>query len=792
MPNSIITLLRYLSGGLLLLFLAVGCRQDETILPSVPALPGGADAKISLTLRIPGFQEVNTRAGVQEEMIREITVLMLADEGGIEKIKVKHIIPAGSFRTPPGAPANTVMFNIPVTAGMYKRIALVANASGELAAAGIDVGSTYDALKGAEAAGKFGPKGGTAPDSYIPMYGEYAPAGGLVLKAGVSQTIAQELSLIRMLARVDVINATTSGATLNGISYINPVGNGRIYVDPAGYNAGYMAPTLPGTLQKAGGGHTLEGTPAASGGTATYYLCEQPVDSSPLSRYTVSRPCILVRMQWNRHEYYYRFDYTWDGVKGGGTAPYTKGAYMPILRNHRYIFTISAVKGPGFTTEEEALKSPENHTNRNIVVTPIVIDDSFTDVVYNNMGHFLAVSRTRMTLHGKHDNASIENKFSVCTNYPGGWKAGAYNTDGTAINSWLKPSQNSGATGATLTNPVTEGVQAITNGRGFKAGYIEVRAGRLYTRVDVEQVGTPLDYVAEYNLAGGSAYGYSFNNSEPQGYSPTSAQTAPQLRWATSHGHDQSGYYNWYVLNGIHHATNNPNTKNLFDDDFFKPGHPGHGYHLPSMWELIAIFSFNSAKYITGIDSYVPNVNEACEFGGIKKTFASDYFASSLTRTGYALRFKAATGNPNDGYSSLADFPKATDNKMLCVYRYTLLDAVPMLEKNNYSSDIKTRLKIDCIYLGEAGASITLNTINNNAWWSARASQTVTRIFPVTGDVRHDWNRLFGKTSNFAAYWSSTIIRNMPWFGYFSFNSGGVSNNNDGSRGYNARLFADE
>ena len=47
--------------------------------------------------------------------------------------------------------------------------------------------------------------------TYIPMYGEHAPAGGFELKAGVSQTIAQEIPLIRMLAKVDIINPTTSG-----------------------------------------------------------------------------------------------------------------------------------------------------------------------------------------------------------------------------------------------------------------------------------------------------------------------------------------------------------------------------------------------------------------------------------------------------------------------------------------------------------------------------------------------------------------------------------------------------
>ena len=48
-------------------------------------------------------------------------------------------------------------------------------------------------------------------------------------------------------------------------------------------------------------------------------------------------------------------DYTWDGIKGGGTSPYEKGKYMPILRNHRYIFTIKEVKGPGFATLNEAV-----------------------------------------------------------------------------------------------------------------------------------------------------------------------------------------------------------------------------------------------------------------------------------------------------------------------------------------------------------------------------------------------------------------------------------------------------
>ena len=99
------------------------------------------------------------------------------------------------------------------------------------------------------------------------------------------------------------------------------------------------------------------------------------------------------------------------------------------------------------------------------------------------------------------------------------------------------------------------GIATITNGKGFKDGYLEIRAGRLYTKINIKQIGTPLDYVAEYNLAGGSIYNSPFISSVPPGISPTAAQTDPNLHWASSHSNDQSGYYNWYVLTGENNDT---------------------------------------------------------------------------------------------------------------------------------------------------------------------------------------------------------------------------------------------
>ena len=157
---------------------------------------------------------------------------MFADEGGTEKVKVKYDIPGSSLRTPSGS-SDTRTFSVPVTASTYKRIALITNAQTELA--GIAAGSTYDALKQVEVTGRFGQAG---TGTYIPMYGEHAPAGGFELKAGVSQTIAQEIPLIRMLLvgghyQPHNFEITTAAGE---VYFVNPVGNGRVWVDLATYN----------------------------------------------------------------------------------------------------------------------------------------------------------------------------------------------------------------------------------------------------------------------------------------------------------------------------------------------------------------------------------------------------------------------------------------------------------------------------------------------------------------------------------------------------------------------------
>ncbi len=272
----------------------------------------------------------------------------------------------------------------------------------------------------------------------------------------------------------------------------------------------------------------------------------------------------------------------------------------------------------------------------------------------------------------------------------------------------------------------------------------------------------PLDYVAEYNLAGGFQYGASYAIND-KGFVATSAQTDADLRWATSHDNNQSGYYNWWSCMGIYNAYANPNTKSLFEDAFFTTGE-GKGYHMPSVWEWMGVSNYYNIQFIfTDNHTHLTdksNFNEAIEFAGTKNTYAADYYSTGTNFIGYALRFKRGTGNPSDGLVSIpvADFPLAPDNSMACAYRYQGIGV------NYYFPPREPHLKVQCVYVGDQNPLPDLKTvIAKETWWNAKiaAGEVVTRIFPLSGFVYDPGNpsSTTGKlihAGSYGWYWSST------------------------------------
>lgn len=776
-----------------IVLLALSC-SDDSGKGSLPT-PLDPPAEATLTLMIPGFRSASeTRAGVHEEQIDEIDVLLFRKVSGTERVAAMLTVPATSLHGT-GTPGEA-KFSVSIPAGEYSRLALVVNAHTELTAAGITAGtsgtpgSSYTDLRNVQTSGRYGNLG-FGPDKTIAMYGEYAPTGGIQIEAGVPKVFPGTVGLIRSMARVDFVNQVTlPDFVLKGMFFMNVAENGAVYVNPTAYGVdagasgggnGYLSPTLPAsgvTPSYLGQGDGIYVSWESHG--VTYYLYEQPVSGpSAFSYQGITRPRIVLSATYKGRDTYYPIDFTWDGVKGGGASPnYTKGTPMPILRNHRYVFTIKEVKSPGYDMLDEAFTAPKILTNggSSLTVQTHVIDEAYTDVVFDNQG-FLAVSRTSMRLRGKKNAASTDNKVEVMTNVAGGFRVYPYNDGGAPIlpGGWLQPSVFSGSANANAT------VQAITNGVGKYKGYLEVRAGQLYTKVNVEQIWKlPLEYVAEYNLAGGAQYGSSFSNSSPPGAVPTAAQTDLQLRWATNHDNDQSGYYNWYVLKGVTESTYNPAGKNLFNDAFFTTG-TGKGYHLPSLPELVGVFSFNGQIQFS-TNAFIPPLNEAIEFGGVKKTYLNEYRCTGANVC-YCLRFQPGTGNPAGGFS-LSEFPKATDNSMLCAYRYTCMGTFA------YDNNLTSQLKVDCVYLGESGASLRVIDISDDAWWAARASETVTRIFPVAGLISGTSLNVRG----FNAFYFSDKENggNTAWCAFFGQSQVSGSNYVGMENGLSMRLFTRE
>lgn len=174
-----------------------------------------------------------------------------------------------------------------------------------------------------------------------------------------------------------------------------------------------------------------------------------------------------------------------------------------------------------------------------------------------------------------------------------------------------------------------------------------------------------IEYLAQYNLGSESSF-------------------------ATTHRNDASKYFSYQDA----------------CDRFATIEMEGSGWHLPSVEEWRGIIPSNesgepiSFAYAQG--QY--NVAEAIEVGGLRRSYLADYNSVNATIC-YALKFKSSDKEVSP------DYPSATDNEMLCAYRYELVG--DFKKANNPDS----YLLISVCYLG---ATFTggIHTISSEQWWT--------------------------------------------------------------------------
>lgn len=312
----------------------------------------------------------------------------------------------------------------------------------------------------------------------------------------------------------------------------------------------------------------------------------------------------------------------------------------------------------------------------------------------------------------------------------------------------------------------------------------------------LESVRLPIEYVADYNLAGG-------RRDEGAGYqsSPIGIGVGGDLRFQNrrsdgslipsyyqdyvASGTPSSNVYNYRILLGEVDATINPQGKHINEltvwdtDDSKIP--LGSKYHVPShdewwgTWISFGAGGNISPNYSGGFD-WTPTanspsgaVNEHIAVGqaysptqGLRRYYTSEFSkpvaGSSASNRGtiYAIRFDKptpATGklcvepqvlDGNFLNESRIYYP-APDRSMRCAYRYRLMG-------NRLTSslvDSRNMLQVSVVYLGDN--QTTLADVQSEAWWSAQEAQRRVHTRHYTADGYYQRGTVFKSWATYHA-----------------------------------------
>lgn len=296
---------------------------------------------------------------------------------------------------------------------------------------------------------------------------------------------------------------------------------------------------------------------------------------------------------------------------------------------------------------------------------------------------------------------------------------------------------------------------------GSQGKVVEGRVHKLSANA-THRVVLPIEYVTDYNLAGGPGLTYKTRNvTQPIGvkgllrFSNYDDNGSPL---ADGHMNDASGYYNWKKLTDLQKAIDI-----TFGQD---------KYYIPTLEQWWGIWAANGTVHW---ESNIPHSDKvepmSVGFGPeSRKAYLSDYsedfYPRGNTETSdavvYAIRFKARTNNCTlvrkntlyeDSEIKSLYYPSALDNSMKCAYRFRRVGGTNVWTSGN----LKSRIVIDVVYLGDESSPTDLATISNDEWWSGK--QVISKTFPIPGYISNaSSTNPFGDLSKLGSeggYWSS-------------------------------------
>lgn len=233
-----------------------------------------------------------------------------------------------------------------------------------------------------------------------------------------------EVHLYRALARIDVglnfqMNGDAATETAAGFSKFI-IADIRVYRT---YTKGYAAPkyvdftttpSIPAEAKRLTESEPIIYTPTSQE-TSNAYVREIYVPEANIPENMEEVHCVLVGGYYANSTTisYFRMDFAKDELSSSGNE---SRSYYPILRNHRYVFNIHCVNGPGAATPEEALKI----INSGSIEYGLVVWDENIDEMHMQGKYYFGMNSRDQILGFKssqNDPANYKD-IEIQTNYP--------------------------------------------------------------------------------------------------------------------------------------------------------------------------------------------------------------------------------------------------------------------------------------------------------------------------------------------------------------------------------------
>ncbi|MDR1884063.1 MAG: hypothetical protein LBR26_14985 [Prevotella sp.] len=472
-----------LYGLIAVLFLCFGsCKNTDEEFQPDDVLPPVPDGYVRMQITVPGLTPVSTYAlsSDAESKVSTVGVLVFGSDSKYlcyaAIIEPSKITGTGSTKTfdvyLQGANNASSAYVMVVTNASVDTLGFAASRPTKEA---VMQSMTFDSP------GKWPVDGSKT----FPMWGM---TDSPVSLAGASSI--PSISLIRSVARIDVglkfpnnvvdgtETATGLGSTftLEEIYLYNSLNKGSV----APYSGKYSettatAPSIPTSpsIPDINSAIPYLATDPADGFSANkscmnaIYMAEHAAGTDALT----NNPYLVIGGKYNGSGTvtYYRLDFV--------SGSYPSQTLLPVLRNHRYRFNITEVKGPGYGSVTAAAEARPVNLTYDLSAT----DESLTSYVYDGQ-YALGISQDSYILDNK---ARTGITLKVSTTYEKGYTAVSSNTSWLVITGGASTSTaNSSGSPTTLTFMVTANTVTGANPR---TETITITSGRLTKTVTVTQ-----------------------------------------------------------------------------------------------------------------------------------------------------------------------------------------------------------------------------------------------------------------------------------------------------------------